>query len=342
MPLHLLGKKSWNIYNSASIERVRRDEAEAQAREEAAEQRMQEEDAQRRIALLRGESVPALKEEAEYHDDNSQRPKDETYSVRDRKRRRLRGEDDTDRDIRYAQVNTFPKNKSTQSLVRGKEKDAPLQDHAGNISLIPAPDETSIRKTEKNAEAEAEKAKKRKREEDQYTMRFSNASGFQTNMQQKPWYASKAAPSTSTEVMPEKDVWGNSDPHRKDREKSRISSNDPFAAMQQAQKQLKQSEMDKEAWQKKQKAELEEMKRQERREKERKRRHRRDDDVESLEGFSLDAPAVEDRSRDRSDHGRHRKHRHHHDQHRHRSRNRSRSRLKDRERHHSHSHRRRD
>ncbi|CAI4217235.1 unnamed protein product [Parascedosporium putredinis] len=55
MPLHLLPKKSWNVYNADNIARVRRDEAAAKAKEEAEEQRMQEYDAQRRLAILRGE-----------------------------------------------------------------------------------------------------------------------------------------------------------------------------------------------------------------------------------------------------------------------------------------------
>ena len=33
MVLHLLGKKSWNVYNTDNVERVRKDEAEARARE---------------------------------------------------------------------------------------------------------------------------------------------------------------------------------------------------------------------------------------------------------------------------------------------------------------------
>ncbi|CCF31962.1 hypothetical protein CH063_00727, partial [Colletotrichum higginsianum] len=60
MPLHLLGKKSWNVYNADNIARVRRDEAAAKAKEEAEEQRMQEVDAERRLAILRGEAPPPL------------------------------------------------------------------------------------------------------------------------------------------------------------------------------------------------------------------------------------------------------------------------------------------
>lgn len=58
MPRHLLGKKSWNVYNTDNVERVRCDEAKAAEREELEEQRMQEIDAARRTALLRGETPP--------------------------------------------------------------------------------------------------------------------------------------------------------------------------------------------------------------------------------------------------------------------------------------------
>ena len=60
MPLHLLGKKSWNVYNHDNIEAVRRDEAAAAARQEARDQVMQEQDALRRTAILRGETPPTF------------------------------------------------------------------------------------------------------------------------------------------------------------------------------------------------------------------------------------------------------------------------------------------
>ena len=321
MVLHLLGKKSWNVYNTDNVERVRRDEAEARAREEAAEQRMQEVDAERRIAILRGEEPPALppaSDEPDKLDDRSRRRDDGLP----RKRGRLRGEDDTDRDIRYAREDAQAGAKAKQTLSKLGDEDAPLLDHAGHLQLIPAPDNKAIRKAEKNAEAEAEKAKKRKRDEDQYTMRFSNAAGFKNGVE-KPWYAAGksapvAAPDDSSNALvlahvQDKDVWGNEDPRRKDRERNRISTNDPFAAMQQAQQQLKQSERDKEKWRKERTAEVEELKRANEKEQRReKKNRRRQDDEDSLEGFSLDA---EYRARPkRNDHDRHhRRHRHHRD-----------------------------
>ncbi|KAK4898251.1 hypothetical protein LTR27_004258 [Elasticomyces elasticus] len=322
MPLHLLGKKSWNVYNTANVDRVRRDEADAQAREEAEEQRMQDEDAATRIAKLRGEPAAPLPDSAPVGDADSRAntkvPRSRESGAdgkRERKRRKLRGEDDTDADIRFAREDVEAGQKAKTALARKDTDDAPLVDHAGHLQLIPAPDEKAIRKAGKNAEVEAEKAKKRKREEDQYMMKFSNAAGYSNGME-KPWYASnklakQAEKAVSTAVVlsdvQEKDVWGNEDPRRKNCEQNRISSSDPFAAMQHAQRQLKQSSVDKERWQRERAAELEELKKTEdrRRRREKQERHH---DVDKLEGFSLDAPPV----RERSEHSRHHRHRHHH------------------------------
>jgi len=341
MVLHLLGKKSWNVYNQDNVDRVRRDEAEAKAREEAEEQRMQEEDAARRVALLRdelppnGESYSATAKQADVGaDERGRRSPGADGIPRERKRRRLNNEDDTDRDIRYAREDAEAGGKVRQALLKKGEEDAPLLDHAGHLQLIPAPDEKAIRKAQKNDEVEAEKAKKRKREEDQYTMRFSNAAGFKNDMG-KPWYASNKLPSSgerkSSAVVladaQQKDVWGNEDPRRKERESNRISSNDPFAAMQQAQRQLKQSEREKGKWQNERLVELEELKRDKERRRRRQKHRRRDEDEDGLEGFSLNAPT--ESGRERSDHDRHRKPRHH----------RERSQDGSRERYHRHSHR---
>ena len=293
MPLHLLDKKSWNVYNTANISRVRKDEAEAQAREEAAEQRMQEEDAARRIAILRGEAlpeIPTVEDERQSGDKHREKNlgEDETYSSRDRKRKRRRGEDDTDRDMRYAIENRERGERARETLLQGQKTstardtaaaEAPLQDHAGHIQLFAPPDEKAIRAKQKNEEAEADKAKKRKREEDLITMKFSNAAGYNNGMQ-KPWYAAGGTSRQNegalrNEIMlaelKGKDVWGNEDPRRKERETKRIVSNDPFAMMQSAQKQLKQSEKDKEEWERRRRKEVEEFEKEQQQQQRKKR-----------------------------------------------------------------------
>lgn len=57
MPLHLLGKKSWNVYNSQNIERVRRDEELARRTAAEAEHDRYDREAADRIRRLRGEPL---------------------------------------------------------------------------------------------------------------------------------------------------------------------------------------------------------------------------------------------------------------------------------------------
>ncbi|KAL8689470.1 MAG: hypothetical protein Q9218_004863 [Villophora microphyllina] len=313
MPLHLLGKKSWNVYNQDNIEKVKRDEAAAAAREEAEEQRMQEVDAERRIKLLRGlkpaetPEPPAIEEVAKL---------DGVSHKRERKRRRIAGEDDTDRDIRFAredQVLAVPK--TELQLKSNKRSDAPLMDHHGHIDLFPV--EGPKRHAPKNAEVEAEKAKKQKEFEDQYTMRFSNAAGFKQSVGQKPWYQSISMDSDEAKETPSKDVWGNEDPRRKERERLRVAADDPMAAMQKGVSQLREVEKERKQWQQEREREMKGLAQSERR---KKRKQERKQDDEELEKFSLDAPAADDRCKESS------KSRHHHHHHSHRPRQRSRSR----------------
>ncbi|UNI19887.1 hypothetical protein JDV02_006031 [Purpureocillium takamizusanense] len=231
MPLHLLGKKSWNVYNPQNIARVRRDEAAAKLAEEAEEQRMQEIDAQRRLAILRGEEPPA------YPDENEANAISESSLVRvaepehletrrPRKQRKRSGEDDTDFELRLARErNEAPATAFEQS--RKPTSSAPIVDHAGHIDLVG--DEKARAHAEKNADAEKEAHAKRREIEDQYRMRLANAAG--KGGVSEPWY-SRLDPTAM--AVPPKDVWGNEDPRRKERQAQRLVADDPLAIMKQA------------------------------------------------------------------------------------------------------------
>ncbi|KAJ5643972.1 uncharacterized protein N7484_006479 [Penicillium longicatenatum] len=325
MPLHLLGKKSWNVYNPENVARVKRDEAQAKALEEEDERRMQEVDAERRIRILRGERVPTPPPPPPTRLASEALSRPERTSAdeagRTRKRRRIAGEDDTVRDIRFAredaeQASAKRAESTVAALRKNKKSDAPILDRDGHINLFPA--EGSNKHAAKNKEAEAEAQKEKRSFEDQYTMRFSNAAGFKQSIGQDPWYSSSAqavdAPDTRS-----KNVWGNEDPMRKEREKVRMDANDPLAAMKRGIRQLKATEQERKRWNEEKKKELEALKSEQgSRDRSSHHRRRRSRSVDSLEGFKLGAPAVKDR--DGKNHGTSR--RHHHRHHRDRSRDR--------------------
>ncbi len=266
---------------------------------------MQDLDAQRRAAILRGQTPPPLpEEEAVQH---GKRRDDRSHP---KKRRKLAGEDDTDMDIRLAKSVTTPRENddaNTKILrLRNTESDAPLTNHAGNIDLFPVNMKEAI-KRERNMEAEKEKKQKERALEDQYTMRFSNAAGFKTGLSQ-PWYA--AAQESSSNAGDEKDsapqhgfeskdVWGNEDPRRKEREMTRLVSNDPFASMQRAQAQLKKSREDRKRWANERNQELRELRADAAREDERKKRRRRNSDEHTTSG-SKSVKSRHNISKDRS------------------------------------------
>ena len=323
-----MGKKSWNVYNADNIAKVKRDEAAAAAREEAEEQRMQEADAERRIQILRGlkaEPPPAPVEgRAEAGRDGIGAP------GRERKRRRIAGEDDTDRDIRFAQENNaLVPAKAEMQLKSKKSSDAPITDTNEHINLFPAED--SRRHAPKNAEVEAEKAKKQKEDGDQYTMRFSNAAGFKQAIGQKPWYQTIGA-DENKDGEPQnvsKDVWGNEDPRRKARETMRIAADDPLAAIQRGVAGVREVERERQKWKQEKDREIREIEEAERRRRKRRKRSSKDDNLES---FSLNDTTKDDKQR-----------RHHHrgdreESSRHSHRHRSRSRDRDMHNFHSHRH----
>ncbi|KAF4458834.1 hypothetical protein FALBO_14418 [Fusarium albosuccineum] len=310
MPLHLLGKKSWNVYNADNIARVRRDEAAAQAAEEAEEQRMQETDAQRRLAILRGEAPPPI-EDVEPEKSDEPPVGGVSYPGSMRRKRKRPGEDDTDFEMRIARekddmaVATIePERKPTSS--------APIVDHAGHIDLFG--DEKIRAHAEKNEEAEKEAKKKKQSYEDQYRMRFSSAAGKDGVL--RPWYSQSdtAAPDASS-----KDVWGNQDPERKERDARRIVSNDPLAMMKQGASKVRELKQERKRFQEEREEELKQMRREDRH-RERRRRHEgrdrsreRDADRNSTQ-HSNRRHRSRDRRHDRDRDGRRRHDRHERDE----------------------------
>lgn len=248
---------------------------------------MQEVDAERRVQQLRGIQVDPLPVPA--LEAGTRGRSREDVPGRERKRRRIAGEDDTDRDIRFAQENNALVPKNEMQMKSQKSSDAPITDQSGHINLFPV--DASKSKGSKNAESEAEKAKKQREYEDQYTMRFSNAAGFKQAVGQKPWYHTLGTPDANEAVMPSKDVWGNDDPRRKAREQSRIAADDPLAAIKKGVAGVREVEKERQRWKEEKDREIKELaeidSRRARREKKRRIRQREDDE---LEGFSLDLP----------------------------------------------------
>ncbi|RKF55332.1 putative homocitrate synthase, partial [Erysiphe neolycopersici] len=222
---HLLGKKSWNVYNKSNIEIVRRDEAIAKAAEEAEEERMQALDAERRMQILRGEEPTAIASfdlattstsvSSSRQQHHSERP------FREKKLRKKVGENDTEYEMRVA--------------CQKAEEAAAARDKSSLTSSMMIPHNISGQRNilQKNAEAEKEVAKKKREYEDQYTMRFSNAAGFKQNPGDSPWYSKSDRLETRHEkdFACSKDVWGNDDPGRLQRENMRMVSNDPLVMM---------------------------------------------------------------------------------------------------------------
>ncbi|RCI14257.1 hypothetical protein L249_6171 [Ophiocordyceps polyrhachis-furcata BCC 54312] len=275
MPLHLLGKKSWNVYNPENIARVRRDEAIAKAAEDAKEQRLQQIDSERRLAILRGEAPPPL-ESGRDDDDEAEIPHRSKKSGSGRKRKR-QGEDDTDFELRLArEKNRETERHGQEPQQRVVTSSAPIVDGAGHIDLFG--DERSRAHAEKNAEVEAESRRRQQEYRDQYRMRLASAAG--KSGPSEPWYSQQDLVAATTEV-PYKDVWGREDPQRKQRQVQRLAADDPLVIMNKGVSRIRELKAERKRLQEEREEELRSLKRCQRREDERRRsrspRRRRDE-----------------------------------------------------------------
>lgn len=266
---------------------MRRDEATAQTREEEQDRRTQIIDSERRLQLLRGNQTDNLPA----HDESPVARSRTGDHGHNRKRRRLAGEDDTDRDLRLARENAAPQPKRSDSL---QATSAPLTDSQGHIDLFPS----RLRNQEKNIEAEAESAKKKQEYEDQFTMRFSNAAGFKQGLN-APWYVSGCKHEAE---LPGKDVRGNDDINKREREKIRADSNDPLAVIKQGVRQLRDVEKSRKNWMAEREEEMRELETWEhasRSKKTHRKRCRERNDSDTLENFSLDNSREHDKKEKR-------------------------------------------
>ena len=200
---------------------------------------MQAIDAERRMAILRGEVPPPL--------DNDDAPKAEPPhatshpSGSDRephRKRKRRGEDDTDFEMRLARERVEASEAAALSAAAAGPMS--LVDSRGHISLFAEP-----------AQAERTDEKKRYDAEDEaYRMRLVNAAGKDGRglTDGGPWYAT-AEKDLSSSVPPsrishkEEGIWGKEDPARKaKREAASMSLSDPLAMMKWGAKQVRELE----------------------------------------------------------------------------------------------------
>lgn len=238
MPLHLLGKKSWNVYNADNVARVRQDEAAAQAKEEAEEQRTQEEDAARRLRILRGQSVSPIRENVRIREASApqdDKSRDIGPATGHPKRRKLRGENDTDMEMRLARETD---KRPPPALI--KSNDAPITDTRGHINLFPDADTKAERKERPKRSRSKDK---REAPADEGAMKFVDAAGFRTNIKAKPWYHDSTA-----DAGEGKDVWGNADAGRQARNSARVATDDPLAAIKRGVQGVRAVERERRAW----------------------------------------------------------------------------------------------
>lgn len=162
---------------------------------------------------------------------------------------------------------------------------------------------------------------KEERDYDQPGMRFSDAYGYGKDSKHA-WYSTSAPDLDALSGKASTDVWGNEDPGRKEREKRRMNTEDPLAAIKKGVKALKQAEVERSNWKAQRESDLVEVEQLAALEqadgRDSRKRRRRSSDAGSLENFSLNDAGQNLQGTDqtpRSPH-RHRHHRHHRHHHR--------------------------
>ncbi|KAL9085389.1 MAG: hypothetical protein Q9159_004733 [Coniocarpon cinnabarinum] len=225
MPLNLLGKKSWNPHLDRNVLRVKADEDAFADRAETLGKLKDEHESNVQYAQLSRREAPPLPEKIQKLEQLQQdalngrlRPDYEGTTSREhyRKRRKLHGEDDTDRDIRVAKDTDGGADPIARRGYRSS--DASLKGQDGHLQLF------------MGAAQQARLPDARQ------------ANPSRNEPSDMPWYAggnySKNKEDTGLNVL------GKEDPGLQRRAQSRTTSMDPLSMMKSAQGKIKGSERD--------------------------------------------------------------------------------------------------
>ncbi|KAI5797596.1 hypothetical protein EDC01DRAFT_650560 [Geopyxis carbonaria] len=227
MPLHLLHHKSYHVYNAANIERVRRDEAAADAAAAAEQARADAAAAEHRLATLRARADGAVEPlaapppgvlEITPETENARKPS--------------RGLTAADRRLNATG----------------------LTDAKGHINLFPPPEKAAAAK---NAEHEAE----RKAREDSFAAQYTMALGKPAE-ELRPWYSTLDGVGEKEKRREER---GKREEWRKKREEGRKEWADPLVALKRGVGGLKEAEKGREEWRRRREREVGTGEREERR-----------------------------------------------------------------------------
>lgn len=281
---------------------MRADEAAAKAAEEAAEERMQEADASRRLAILRGEEPPPLLLEDGNVIDPAAGPvpKGTRESVlgggKERTKRKRHGEDDTDFEMRVA-MERAAEMKSNRQLRVVDESELPEQ----RLFLGPDGHKDLFKPSAPDKKLDPRALKARERPADPDCKAAINLKDDEAS-----WLVSFGKPGGDPE-RPGRDVWGNEDPRRKERDAARLDKDDPLATMKSGAAKVRELGKERQREAEERERELRMLRKEEkRREKRRKREGRGRDEVDDLEEFSLDGPPAAGQSESRRHRSRHR------------------------------------
>lgn len=198
---------------------MRRDEEQARIAEQNAERRGQDQDAADRLRLLRDDHIRS--------EEPSTSSRESGYGKR---KREVQEEVEQQHDAVDTHRNYSSKRARSNQLSPESAMDKPAHRSKSDTSGDPL-DQIS-------------------------NMRFRDAAG-RGSESQRPWYNALSLDDGKTAIG--RDVWGNEDAGRQERDQKRLDANDPLLAMKKGVKQLKETEKQKAEWRRERERDLHEV-----------------------------------------------------------------------------------